>query len=145
MRSRYPEVTALVEKIRQEAALYGVTVKITKSKHVYAKDGSAICCGVFIPPTDDYHGVGRIRVAAGGRPLSEVILSLAHEFIHMRQYFNKEKIYFTPDYYKLEKNTESRAISFIKKNNIPRKLVLEAQKSSKNYLSDLKNGTIVVD
>lgn len=144
MRSRYPEVNALIEKIRIESAKYGVKVTITKSKHVYAKDGSAVCCGVFIPPSDDQNGAGHIRVAAGGRPLSETILSLAHEFIHLRQYFNKEKIYFTDSYYKLERNTETRAISFLKKNGIPRKLVLEAQKHSKNYLSDLKTGEIVV-
>ena len=142
MISRSKSVNSFIEKIRSELADYGFILTITKSKNVYAKDGTAVCCGIFIPPEDDQHGVGRIRVAAGGQSLAETVLSIAHEYIHWRQWSNNEKIYYSSDYYKLERNTELRAISFMKKNGLPKKLINEAVKHSKIYLSDLKSGAI---
>lgn len=135
-------VNAFIEKIRSELADHGFVLTITKSKNVYAKDGSAVCCGIFIPPDDDQHGVGRIRVAAGGQSLAETVLSIAHEYIHWRQWSNNEKIYYSSDYFKLERNTERRAISFMKKNGLPVKLINEASKHSREYLADLKSGAI---
>ena len=143
MISRSKSVNAFIEKIRSELADNGFVLTITKSKNVYAKDGTAVCCGIFIPPEDDQQGIGRIRVAAGGQSLAETVLSIAHEYIHWRQWTNNEKIYYSSDYYKLERNTELRAISFMKKNGLPKKLLNQAVKHSKIYLSDIKNGAIV--
>lgn len=133
-------INAFIMKITSDAAANGIVVSITHSKNVYAGDGTQVCCGIFIPPA---RGRGRqekghIRVAAGGQSLAESVLSLAHEYIHMRQYFNKEKIYYTHDYYKLEKNTEARALTLMKRNNLPSRLMKQATRSSAEYLSDLK-------
>jgi hypothetical protein len=136
MKTRSKLVNQFIEKIQNEAERHGVKVTLTKCKNVYNKDGGPprVCHGIFIPPTRPNVSGGIIRVAAGDQPLAEVLLSLAHEFIHMRQYFNREKIYYTPSYYKLEKNTERRAISFMKKNGLPKYLVEEAERLSKDYL-----------
>lgn len=142
MLTRSKSVNAFIEKIRSELSEHGFVLTITKSKNVYAKDGTAVCCGIFIPPEDDSAGTGRIRVAAGGQSLAETVLSIAHEYIHWRQWSNNEKIYYSSDYYKLERNTERRAISFMKKNGLPKKLINEAMKHSAKYLSDLKSGAL---
>ena len=140
MRTRSPSVNAMIEKIITEVAKYSIKVTITKSFNVYAKDGTSSCCGIFIPPEDDTRGIGHIRVAAGGQSLAETVLSLVHEYIHFRQWRNNEKIYYTPDYYKLEKNTERRAISFMKNNGVQKKLLNEAMRLSSSYLHELKIG-----
>jgi len=140
MITRSKAINAFIEKIRSEVADYNIKVTITKSMNVYAKDGTPSCCGIFIPPEDDPRGIGHIRVAAGGQSLSETILSLAHEYIHFRQWRNNEKIYYTDDYFKLERNTERRAISFMKINSLPQKLLNEAMRHSSQYLHDLKTG-----
>lgn len=138
MRTRNKQILSFIDKIRNEAAKNGVKVSFTKSKTIYAKDGSPVCCGIFIPPTSA--GFGHIRVATGGQTLAECLLSLAHEFIHMRQFVNKEKIYFSSDLFKLEKNTELRAISFMKKNKLPRRILIEASKHSVRYIREVKLG-----
>lgn len=138
MRTRNKQILSFIEKIRNEAEKYGVKVSFTKTKTLYAKDGSPVCCGIFIPPTSA--GIGHIRVATGGQSQAECLLSLAHEFIHMRQFFNKEKIYFSFDYFKLERNTELRAISFMKKNKLPRRIIKEATHHSVRYLRELRLG-----
>ena len=137
-------ISAFIMKITIDAAARGITVTITDSKNVYAGDGTQVCCGIFIPPLHGRgrRGKGQIRVAAGGQSLAEAVLSLAHEYIHMRQYFNKEKIYYTHDYLKLETNTEKRALTFMKRNSLPTRLMNQAIKSSSVYLNDLKFGTI---
>lgn len=142
MLTRSKSVNAFIEKIRSELADHQFILTITKSKNVYAMDGSAVCCGIFIPPEDDSAGIGRIRVAAGGQSLAETVLSIAHEYIHWRQWTNNEKIYYNSDYFKLERNTERRAISFMKKNGLPKKLIDEASKLSSKYLCDLKSGAL---
>jgi len=144
MKTRSKLVNQFIEKIVREASKNGVTVTLTKSKNVYYLDGAPprVCNGIFVPPHRHSAKGGRIRVAAGDGPLAEIILSLAHEFIHMRQYFNKEKIYYTDSYYKLERNTEKRAISFMKKNGLPKYLINQAQKLSKDYLNDIRAGNI---
>ena len=142
MLTRSKSVNAFIEQIRSELSDHGFVLSITKSKNVYAKDGSAVCCGIFIPPEADSAGVGRIRVAAGGQSLAETVLSIAHEYIHWRQWTNNEKIYYNSDYFKLERNTERRAISFMKKNGLPKKLINEASKLSAKYLADLKSGAL---
>ena len=118
-------ISAFIMKITIDAAARGITVTITDSKNVYAGDGTQVCCGIFIPPLHGRgrRGKGQIRVAAGGQSLAEAVLSLAHEYIHMRQYFNKEKIYYTHDYLKLETNTEKRALTFMKRNSLPTRLM----------------------
>lgn len=141
MLTKSRSVNAFIEKIRRELVRGRFRLIITKSNNVYAKDGTPVCCGIFLPPTTS-KGIGRIRVAAGGQSLSEVILSIAHEYIHWRQWKNKEKIYLTDDYYKLEKNTERRALSLMIKAGLPKKMVQEAAKHSAKYLSDLKSGVI---
>ena len=143
MYTRNRAVKAFIMKITEEAARHNVSVAITKANSVYAKDGTAVCCGIFIPPRDDKHGIGRIRVAAGGQSLAEAVLSLAHEYIHMRQWVNKEKIYYSSDYLKLETNTEKRALSLMKKNGCSPRLMRQAQRRSSEYLRDLKSGVLV--
>lgn len=132
MKTRSKSINMFIDRIQNEADRRGVKVTVTKSKNV-----SRSCQGIFIPPKRGYSAGGAIRVAAGGVTLAEFLLSLAHEFIHMRQYFNKESIYYSFSYYKLERNTEKRAISFMKRNGVPQYLVKEAERLSKRYLKEI--------
>ena len=134
------KASAILAKIRKEAAKRNVRIEITETTNIYAKDGGNCLSGIFIPPIKGEQGV--IRVAAGSRSLAEFMLSLCHEFIHMRQYFNREKIYYSPDYYKLERNTELRAISFIKRNGMDAKFLKRVKTHSDRYLKNLKNGLV---
>jgi hypothetical protein len=135
------KATALIEKIKKEAAKHNVLVQITKSNSIYAKDGSNRCQALFIPPINKH--CGYIRVAAGSCTLAEILLAISHEYIHMRQYLNEESIYFQNDYYKLEKNTELRAISFMKRNGLSKKILAQAKKHSNAYLNELASELII--
>jgi hypothetical protein len=146
MLTRSKSVNAFIKKIRSELANYGIKLTITKSKYYlnYKRPdgGTSYCCGIFIPPEENPAGIGRIFIAARGRSLAETVLSISHEYIHWRQWLNNEKIWYSSDYYKLERNTERRAISFMKKNGLPKKLIIKASKVSSIYLSELKSGAL---
>lgn len=129
-------LSKIKNRVISEANDYGVEVEITNYKNVNVRDGGGSSLGIFIPPEKGRKG--RIRVAAGALSSLELCLTLVHEYIHMRQYFNFEPIYFTSDYYKLEKNTELRAISFIKRNGASKKTIDKISKISKKYLQEIK-------
>jgi hypothetical protein len=137
MFTRIKSVNALLTDISKELADNNIILSITKFKMVYAMDGTGGCYGLFIPPEKGKPGY--IRVASRGHSLPEVLLGVVHEYIHWRQWYNNEKIYKSNDYYKLECNTERRALTFLKRSthNIPKKIIKEAEISSKKYLKEI--------
>jgi hypothetical protein len=134
------KASAVLAKIYKEAARRNVRIEITESTNIYAKDGGSAISGIFIPPKRGGQGV--IRVAKGSRNFYEFMLCISHEFIHMRQYFNGEDIYYSSNYYKLEKNTELRAISFMKRNGMSQTFLKRVKSYSDRYLNNLKNGLV---
>lgn len=113
-------VQKLIQKIKYQCKLLDVEFSLANSYSVYTKEGSS-CYGFFSPPTSWKSGV--LRVGIGNKPLEEWVLTLAHEYAHMMQWFNddilfKEYDYDDSLYYKLEIQTEKQAIKILKESGI---------------------------
>lgn len=89
--------------------------------------------GYFRPPTTRKRG---LIVVAGGVSTSEVLHTLAHEYVHFLQWRRKDPIYDCIDYRKLERYTEQEAIKLLRAHRVPINLVV-VKKKSKRYLKSL--------
>jgi len=117
--------------VRRKCKQLGVQFTIGKGRTVlFMGEGSD---GFFTPP--DKWGPGELKVA---RKCENFILTVAHEYVHMLQWFFEDPIYTDGDYYKLEKKTEKDAQKLLKDWNIPARDRERAARMSKKYLHWLK-------
>jgi hypothetical protein len=113
-------VQKLIRKIKYQCKLLDVEFSLSNSYSVYTKEGSS-CYGFFSPPTPLKRGI--LRVGIGEKPLEEWVLTLAHEYAHMMQWFNDDQLFQEYEYddslyYKLEIQTEKEAIQILKESGI---------------------------
>lgn len=113
-------VQKLIQKIKYQCKLLDVEFSLSNSYSVYTKEGSS-CYGFFSAPTPLNKGI--LRVGIADKPMEEWILTLAHEYAHMMQWFNDDElfqdyVYNDSLYYKLEIQTEKEAIEILKESGI---------------------------
>lgn len=144
MRQKYSKnVQKLIQKIRYQCKLLDVDFSLSKSFSVYTKEGDS-CFGFFTAPNGIRKGV--LRVGTGGKPLEEWVLTLAHEYAHMLQWFNNDMTFTNYEYdefyyYELEIKTEKQAMKILKESGIPitSSLKNRSQKYIKRIREDHKN------
>jgi len=113
-------VQKLIRKIKYQCKLLDVEFSLANSYSVYTKEGSS-CYGFFSPPTALRRGT--LRVGIADKPLEEWVLTLAHEYAHMMQWFNEDKLFMDYEkddslYYELEIKTEKQAFVILKESGI---------------------------
>ena len=80
---------------------------------------------------------GMLKIATKDIPVSEWIVTLAHEYAHFLQWFRDDPIYESDSYLELEIATEREAFEILKRFGIP--INYEAAKrKSKKYIDKIK-------
>ena len=81
---------------------------------------------------------GMLKIATKDIPVSEWIVTLAHEYAHFLQWFRDDPIYESDSYLELEIATEREAFEILKRFGIP--INYEAAKrKSKKYIDKIKH------
>lgn len=131
------EVRHFIKIVKYQCKCLGINFALSKAKSVYTKDGYS-CAGFFLPP--DKKTKGKIRVATGKLSVDDWIFTLAHEYAHLLQWFEKDELFELHDknqdfYIKLERKTERRAMQILRKFNIP--VTRRQKRISESYLRRL--------
>lgn len=133
------KIARFLKHIRSQCRKLNVVFRLSNSIGINSGEGDARLFGIFIPPFEGKPG--SLRVAIKDRPRSAWIVDLAHEYIHMMQWFRGDKLYeshFRGDvtYAKLEAATEKEAFMLLKAWGIaPGKRQI---KRSKQYIAKLR-------
>lgn len=133
------KIARFLKHIRSQCKKLNVVFRLSKSEGINSGDGENRLYGIFIPPFDGKSG--SLRVAIKNRSRAAYIVDLAHEYVHMMQWFRGDKLYeshFRGDvtYAKLEAATEKEAFMLLKAWGIvPGKRQL---KRSKQYIAKLR-------
>ena len=133
------KIARFLKHIRSQCRKLNVVFRLSNSIGINSGEGDARLFGIFIPPFEGKPG--SLRVAIKDRPRSAWIVDLAHEYIHMMQWFRGDKLYeshFRGDvtYAKLEAATEKEAFVLLKAWGIaPGKRQI---KRSKQYIAKLR-------
>lgn len=80
---------------------------------------------------------GMLKIATKGIPVSEWIVTLAHEYAHFLQWFRDDPIYQSDSYLELEIATEREAFEILKRFDIPINYDA-AKRKSKKYIAKIK-------
>ena len=132
-------IARFLKHIRSQCRKLDVIFRLSKSEGINSGDGDERLRGIFISPTTENYG--SLRVAVKNRRVSEWIVDVAHEYVHMMQWFRGDKLYedhFRGDvsYAKLEEATEKEALVLLKAWGIvPGKRQI---KRSKQYIAKLR-------
>lgn len=131
-------VQKLIQKVKYQCKLLDVDFSLNKSFCVYTKEGDS-CFGFFSAP----NGVrkGTLKVAIAEKPLEEWVLTLAHEYAHMLQWFNNDWTFVNYEfdnslYYKLEILTERQALKILRESGI--KITESIKTRSKKYIKKVR-------
>lgn len=132
-------IARFLKHIRSQCRKLDVVFRLSKSEGINSGDGEERLRGIFVCPTAKNYG--SLRVAIKNRRVSEWIVDVAHEYVHMMQWFRGDKLYedhFRGDvsYAKLEAATEKEALVLLKAWGIvPGKRQI---KRSKQYIAKLR-------
>lgn len=124
--------------IKSQCKKLHIVFRLSEAKAINGGEGEQRVLGVFIPPSNT---AGKLRVAIKGRKRSTWILDLAHEYVHMLQWFRGDPLFenhFKGDvkYSVLENATEKEAIRLLRKWGIavgPRQV-----RRSQRYIAKLR-------
>jgi len=135
-------VQRLIEQIKHQCEILDVNFQLTNSYKVNSGEGDR-CEGYFEPP--DQYVSGILKVGTKSRETHEWVLTLAHEYAHMLQWFYKDELYKKferdDDYYSaLEIHTEKQALKILRNFNIP--ITKKLRRNSDDYVHKLKMGMI---
>ena len=130
-------VENFIMHIKHQCKILDVDFQLTNFHSVYCGDGSSQ--GYFEAPST--YNKGMLKVGTGFRDMSDWVLTLAHEYAHMLQWFNRDPIFenFQKDskyYAELEIKTEREALKLLKKFNI--KITKKLKNNSNNYIKKIK-------
>ena len=125
--------------VRSQCRKLNVVFRLSKSEGINSGDATQRLAGIFIHPTTDKPG--SLRVAVKNRRMSSWIVDVAHEYVHMMQWFRGDALYedhFRGDvsYAKLEAATEKEAILLLNAWGIG--VGVHQQKRSKRYIAKLR-------
>lgn len=143
MKKKYPKnIERLIAHIKKQCRFLDVTFKLTKGYSVYTGEGNS-CFGFFTPPNDKFKGI--LKVATGEKTREEWVLTLAHEYAHMLQWFNQDKIYeeFRNNddaYFDLEIQTEKEALKILEGFDI--KITKSLKSKSTDYINHIRKQKI---
>lgn len=142
---------ALLENARVQAFLATVRSQCRKCNvqfvladvHCVGGRGKNSLWGFFQEPairTGDFRNrqnAGMLKIATRDIPVSEWIVTLAHEYAHFLQWFRDDPVYESDSYLELEIATEREAFQILKRFGIP--INYEAAKrKSKKYIAKVR-------
>ena len=142
---------ALLENARVQAFLATVRSQCRKCNvqfvladaHEVGGRGKNSLWGFFQEPTvrtgdhRNRQNAGMLKIATRDIPVSEWIVTLAHEYAHFLQWFRDDPIYESDSYLELEIATEREAFQILKRFGIP--INYEAAKrKSKKYITKVR-------
>jgi len=147
-KKKYPKnIERFINHVKHQCDLLDVEFKLTKGYAVYTGEGNS-CFGFFSPPNEKHKGLlpnenhkGLLKVAIGKKTREEWILTLAHEYAHMLQWFNQDKIYedFHDNedvYFDLEIQTEKEALKILTGFDI--KITDSLKRKSDKYIRQIR-------
>lgn len=137
--SNRKQIPKFLRHVRSQCRKLNVVFRLSKSDGINSGDGEERLRGIFITPTTEKPG--SLRVAIKNRRVSVWIVDVAHEYVHMMQWFRGDKLYenhFRGDvsYAKLEAATEKEAIMLLKAWGIT--VGIQQKKRSKQYIAKLR-------
>jgi hypothetical protein len=142
---------ALLENARVQAFLATVRSQCRKCNvqfvladaHEVGGRGKNSLWGFFQEPTvrtgnhRNQQSAGMLKIATRDIPVSDWIVTLAHEYAHFLQWFRDDPIYESDSYLELEIATEAEAFQILKRFGIP--INYEAAKrKSKKYIAKVR-------
>ena len=138
------QISHFLRHVRSQCLKLQIDFRLSNSIGINSGDGDARLLGIFVPYTP-YKGFtvlrGKMRVAIKNRPRSAWIIDVAHEYVHMLQWFRDDPIYedhFRGDvsYAKLEAATEREALRLLSEWGIV--VGVRQINRSKNYIAKLR-------
>lgn len=129
--------------VKSQCNKLNITFRLSNSNGINNGDGSPRGAGIFIAPIkiDGIMADGSLRVAIKNRRKSEWIVDVAHEYVHLLQWFREDELFENYQngeisYAKLEAKTESEALSLLKSWGI--RVGPQTVKRSKRYIAKLR-------
>lgn len=123
-----PRVQHFLKTVRSQCSKCNITFTLSSGHQVNAGDGER-CLGYFQEPdhreTYAASGRGTLRVAIGERRTHEWLLTVAHEYVHFKQWMRDDPVFLCEDYTKMETATELEVALVVAefKLPIPRRIV----------------------
>ncbi|MGA0866728.1 MAG: hypothetical protein ACO3QV_05365 [Candidatus Nanopelagicaceae bacterium] len=118
-----PQANRFIDKVDREAQRLSVQLLFSRQKDVMALDNREATDGYFSEPFEDQPGM---LVIATGRGEEEWLHTLAHEYVHMWQWFNEDPVWMKwrhyqceSNYYRMEEATEEEACRVIERYDLP--------------------------
>ena len=137
--SNAKQIPKFLRHVRSQCRKLNVKFRLSNSDGINSGDGEHRLAGIFVHPTSE--NAGSLRVAVKNRRVSSWIVDVAHEYIHMMQWFRGDALYedhFRGDvsYAKLEAATEKEALLLLKTWGI--EVGTQQLKRSKRYIAKLR-------
>ena len=128
MKSTDPRVLAFISQLREECRAANVRIILKNLKSIRDWDGDFNdgLDGYFTPPKKGKRGY---IIIAAGVPLPTTLHTLAHEFVHFRQWRARQKLFTRWSYHKLEARTEKSALKLLEEHDLPINLSVRRKKS----------------
>ena len=112
-----PRVIRFLDTVRKHCQKCNVQLYITHNKRVNAEGER--CDGYFEPPIHALWVRGTIRVATGNKRTYQWLLTLVHEYVHMKQWMRDDPIFLHADYLLMEESTEAEVSRVCREFRLP--------------------------
>lgn len=130
-------VQEFLSLVRSQCRKCNVKFVLADAEFVGGKLKREQMLGFFWEPSLHRRAPGELRVATKNIPVSEWIVTLAHEYAHFLQWFRDDPVYNCDSYVEMEIATEREAFEILKQFGIP--INYEAAKrKSKKYIAKIK-------
>ena len=137
-------VQAFLSTVRSQCQKCNVKFILANANYVGGKSKQEQLLGFFWEPTMNRTGspksrycAGMLKVAIKGIPVSEWIVTLAHEYAHFLQWFRDDPVYNSDSYLEMEIATEREAFEILKRFEIPINYET-AKRKSKKYIEKVR-------
>ena len=134
-------VQAFLATVRSQCRKCNVQFVLADAHEVGGRGKNSLW-GFFQEPTvrgdlRNRKNAGMLKIATKDIPVSEWIVTLAHEYAHFLQWFRDDPIYESDSYLELEIATEREAFEILKRFDIPINYEAAKRKSQK-YIAKIK-------
>ena len=130
-------VQEFLSLVRSQCRKCNVKFVLADAEFVGSKKRGEQLLGFFWEPSLHRREPGELRVATKNIPVSEWVVTLAHEYAHFLQWFRDDPVYNCDSYLEMEIATERQAFEILKEFEIPINLEVAKRKSMK-YIAKVR-------
>lgn len=130
-------VQEFLSTVRSQCRKCNVKFVLAEAETVGGKSKKDQLLGFFWEPSLHRRAPGQLRVAVKNIPVSEWIVTLAHEYAHFLQWFRDDPIYNCDSYLEMEIATEREAFEILRQFQIPINYET-AKRKSKKYIAKVR-------